>query len=95
MSILKPLGEKMQNDILYDSVDFGGFPQLPVLSISEFRLLNPHVCMQSLWSLHGGVRVIFSPTQPPACLWGFLSRLQALSEEDLFYGLSPSYCVMC
>lgn len=58
----------MQNDILCDSVDFGGFPQLPVLSISEFRLLNLHVCVQSLWSLYGGVRVIFSPVQPPACL---------------------------
>lgn len=58
----------MQNDMLCVSVDFGGFPQLPVLSISEFRLLNLHVCMQSLRSLYGGVRVIFSPVQPPACL---------------------------
>lgn len=91
-------GGTEQNYILCDSVGFGAFPWPPVLSVSEFRLLNLHICVQSLWSLCDGVRAILSPIQPPACLWGFLSRLQALERkicvmDSYFHGLSLFYCV--
>lgn len=62
-----------QNYIKCDSVDFDGFPQLPALSTSEFRLLNRYNCIQALWAVYGGTRAILVP----------VSHLQVSEHSDL------------